>query len=364
MVVTVSTVKDSLANVQRFVLGNLAGGVDHMIIFLDAPDPEVEEWLASRPEVTAVVTDDTWWRQRPALLNRRQNINANVAKAILTLADWADWLFHIDADEIIALDRRALAQVPADESAVRLRPFEAVSTLHGSQHPTTYKRLLNDRELQDLTDRGVIGQPSNSVYFRSYIIGKAGIRPRLDRWMQIHNIVDADGTRQEHVRNPGFRVLHLESVSGEEFVRKWTNMIGSGPSVNFGEHRSRLAAQIREAITTLADPAQRAERLEEIYRESMEDDVELLDSLGFLVAVDPRAGRHQPRVLTAGQRAQLRGWLDELRPHAKGIFLRGGADAGQVEALLAEVAASVPEPTDVQQPSSGPMSRLLGRLRK
>ena len=76
-------------NVQRYVDGNLAGGVDHLVVFLDAPDdaatPEVRAWLEAHPHVTCVVTDDAWWTdKRPEQLNTRQRINANVVKALLS----------------------------------------------------------------------------------------------------------------------------------------------------------------------------------------------------------------------------------------------------------------------------------------
>ena len=38
--VAASTVKDSLEHVRRYVDGNLAGGVDHLVVFLDAPSDE------------------------------------------------------------------------------------------------------------------------------------------------------------------------------------------------------------------------------------------------------------------------------------------------------------------------------------
>ena len=86
MIATVSTVKDTLANVQRFVRGNLAGGVDHMVVFLDAPDAEVEAWLAGQEHVTHLVADDAWWGgKRPADLNDRQRLHANITKAVLTV---------------------------------------------------------------------------------------------------------------------------------------------------------------------------------------------------------------------------------------------------------------------------------------
>ena len=62
LVVCASTVKDTLANLQRYVDGNLAGGADHLVVFLDAPDdpatPEVRDFLDAHPHVTCVVTDD------------------------------------------------------------------------------------------------------------------------------------------------------------------------------------------------------------------------------------------------------------------------------------------------------------------
>ena len=79
LVVTASTVKDTLANVERFVDGNLAGGADHLVLFLDAPDdpatPDVRGFLDAHPHVTCVVTDDTWWTdKRPEQLNTRQRM--------------------------------------------------------------------------------------------------------------------------------------------------------------------------------------------------------------------------------------------------------------------------------------------------
>src|SRR3954465_1609549 len=109
LVVLASTVKDTFANVQRYVDGNLAGGADHLVVFLDAPEdpatPEVRDFLDAHPHVTCVVTGPGWWLdKRPDKLNPRQRINANLVKALLSRVDWADWVFHVDGDEIVQLD--------------------------------------------------------------------------------------------------------------------------------------------------------------------------------------------------------------------------------------------------------------------
>ena len=157
--VTASTVKDTLANVERFVDGNLAGGADHLVLFLDAPDdpatPDVRGFLDAHPHVTCVVTDDTWWTdKRPEQLNTRQRINANVVKALLTTVDWAAWVFHVDGDEIVQLDRTVLDGVPASRAVVSLAPLEAVSRKSWDGDPTWFKRLLELRRPDAPQDPG------------------------------------------------------------------------------------------------------------------------------------------------------------------------------------------------------------------
>src|SRR5690606_39074211 len=121
--------KDTLPNVQRFVRGNLAGGVDHMVVFLDAAGAhgqrEVREWLEEQPHVTTIRTGKEWWAgDKPGHLNVRQRINVNLLKHVLKQFDWAEWLFHVDGDEIVQVDRGVLAHVPDDVTAVRLAPLE------------------------------------------------------------------------------------------------------------------------------------------------------------------------------------------------------------------------------------------------
>lgn len=338
MILTVSTVKDKLSNVQRFVRGNLAGGVDHMILFLDVPSPEVEAWLDTQPAVTYVVTDKSWWNgTRPQLLNKRQRVNANLARSVLTLADWADWIFHIDADEIAQIDRTALAKVPSGKNCVGLQPLEVVSKMTWEREPTLFKRLLSEPELHLLQALDVIAEPTNSLYFRSHIAGKVGIRPRLDLWLGIHKAVDRDDNRQRLVRDPGLRLLHFESYSGDDFVRKWTAMVGSGPSIHFGPARMKIATAIK-ALLEMDLPTETTSRyLAEIYQQHMADRVDVLADLGLLEEIDPLAGSHVPAQLAERDRATLAGWLEALRAVDKRKFLPEIASPSEVEGILAAI---------------------------
>lgn len=322
MIVTVTTLKDRLSNVQRFVRGNLAGGVDHMIIFLDAADDEVETWLATRPEVTAMVTDESWWRdQRPQLLNRRQMVNTNLARALLTRVGWAEWLFHIDADEIAQIDRAELARVPRKRRAVGLTPLEVVGEMHPEGEPRLFKPLLADGDLVLLQALGVLSEPSNSLYFRSHIAGKVGVRPRKDVWLGIHKATDRDDTRIPLVHRPGLRMLHLESYSGEEFVRKWTAMVGSGPEMHFGTQRMQIATALKAVVEKNLPREQQARVFAMIYERHMADPVSLLNDLGLLEAIDPLGGAHTPEILPQDERDRFRDLLESLRSEDKWQFL-------------------------------------------
>jgi hypothetical protein len=325
MLVTASTVKDTLPNVQRFVGGNLAGGADHMVVFLDAPEAdgqaEVREWLEKQPYVTAVHAGEQWWGgDRPDQLNVRQRINVNLLKHVLAAGDWADWVFHIDGDEIVQVDRAVLDSVPAGISAVRLAPLEAVSRKHWDGDPTWFKTLLDDDDLALIHALGVIDRPGNGAYFHGHVEGKSGIRPRSDGWLTLHKAVDVDRENLDAFRHEALRVLHYESYSGEDFVRKWTAMVASGPTASFRPARGNTAVALRALIgKNLGEEKARA-YLMKLFERTTEDDFETLRDLGLLVEVDPRQGTHRPADAPEGAVDAMRAALDEMRTQPKRRF--------------------------------------------
>ena len=90
MIISASTVKDSRDNVEKFVRRNLLGGIDHLVLFLDAPLPEVEELLDGHPDVTYVRAHGDWWGSMDAGgLNERQINNAALISRLAAGFDWA-----------------------------------------------------------------------------------------------------------------------------------------------------------------------------------------------------------------------------------------------------------------------------------
>ena len=296
MLFTVSTVKESVAGLKAFVARNLAGGVDHLFLFVDDARPRVAAALDRHPHVTAVATGEDWWQgKRPRQLNARQRINANVVKALLTVdAAPDDWLFHIDADEVLQVDRSGLAELPPEVAVVRAPPLEAVSRKKWPGEVTHFKRMLTPDELVLLHVLGAIDEPANGSYFHGHVEGKSGLRPTLDRWITLHAVHDVDQQQvPSSVEGGVARLLHYESWSGEEFVRKWTNILDSGTKVSFRPGREPTAVALRTLLQADLPERKRRGYLMRIFERTTEDDFDTLRDLGLLETGRP-AGRQAP----------------------------------------------------------------------
>ncbi len=321
MLFTVSTIKDSPKNVRFFVEANLASGVDHMFVFLDAPaqpgQGAVFRFLKSHPHVSVIRTGQAWWEgRRPARLNVRQRINANWVRTLLEPYEWAEWLFHVDGDEVVQIDRATLDAAPAHAHTVWLQPWEAVSRLDPDGRPTQFKRLLSEEELNLLHVLGTLQVPSNQHYFHGHVMGKVGVRPASGVAMALHGSISP--TRQEVPRHAGDRlaVLHYDAISGREFVRKWEALGTAGP-LRFRPSRMPSAMALTHLITSDLEPEVRLKYLERIYELTIADDVDTLADLGLLVQVDPLTSGAQPAAFPPGAREALAARREEMSTHDK-----------------------------------------------
>ena len=294
VICTVSTIKDSLTNVSRFVERNLAAGADHLFVFLEGGDRETLAHLGEHPHVTVVDVDAVSRSHRQAAgLNARQTINANRINCLLADVDSVQWLFHIDGDEVLDIDRERLLALEPDVTTVRLVPRESVSsaTSEGTQY---FKRLLTREELSLLTVLGLIDRPNNRRYFHGHVAGKVGIRPSLSFGMHIHQArVLGEPDPQEGFRADWLRLLHYESFTMEEFLRKWTAHLGAGPDTKFRGEKDLVRGAVRAVLDnpSLAEDGKRR-YLVEIYQRRLEDDVQTLRELGLLETAGE--GTHRP----------------------------------------------------------------------
>ena len=114
MIVSVTTLKDSVDNTRKWVRRNLGGGVDHMVVFLDSPQPEMKAMLDEQPHVTAVQTDERWFAGAPtARVTMRQTMNAAMLGRLLSGLPWAkSWGIYLIAMRRIAEGTRAKQDWP------------------------------------------------------------------------------------------------------------------------------------------------------------------------------------------------------------------------------------------------------------
>lgn len=332
---SVSTVKDSPDNVDFFVRANLASGIDHMFIVLDRPGQpgqlELAEMLKDHPHVTCLRSGKSWWvTGRPAKLNVRQRINANWVRDVLAPFAWAEWLFHVDGDEVVRLDDDALAAVPDHATTVALAPLEAVSELEPAQRrPTRFKRLLDDEELNLLHVLGLVAEPSNQHYFHGHVMGKVGVRPGAPVALALHNSIPTDGSRGVAPHSdPRLALLHYDAVSGAEFIRKWEALATAG-SPRFRPSRMPSARALTHLVTADLDPEVRHAYLRRIYEITTADDVSALSDLRLLETVDPVASERTPQPFPPGARDALAERVERLRTQEKRHLLvpdlpRGG----------------------------------------
>lgn len=335
VLVGATTLLDTLPHVRRFVAGNLAGGLDHLVVFLDRPgadgQDEVGAFLDAHPQVTCVRAGKGWWgEERPRRLNDRQCTNANVVKHLVSAPGGVDWVFHVDGDEVVRLDRDTLAAVPAARPAVRLHPREAVARERWDGEPDLFKRELDDDDLALLQALGVLDEASNKAYFRGHVQGKSGVRPAARAWLGLHRVVDARGEEVDAASDERFELFHYESYSGEDFVRKWTAMVASGPSARFRPGRAATARGLRALVGKDLPPERLRAYLLEIFRRTRLDDVDTLRELGLLLETDPVAGERRPEPLPAAAATALHEGLERLRGVDKGEHLGppSGAPAG------------------------------------
>jgi len=321
VIISASTVKDSRENVEKFVRRNLLGGIDHLVMFLDAALPEVEEYLDGHPDVTYVRAHGDWWGgETPEGLNTRQINNAALVSRLAAGFPWAEWMFMLDGDEVARIEAGVLDRLAPETRAVRLLPMEAASRLHPDADPTLFKRLLDDDELQLLHILGVIEEPKQRSYFRGHMTGKPGVRPSSDLALGVHYVVDTtSGERVESVTDPGLNLLHYESHNGDEFVRKWMALLSSGDDVRQHHKRAPLARSIAATLALGLPEGETAAVLERLYERCALDDLETLSSLRLLVEVHPDEGERRPRPPQA-EIDQLRELLRRAYDAPKRVF--------------------------------------------
>jgi hypothetical protein len=176
----VTTVKAPSEIIHRFLAFHLSVGVNHIYLFLDAPnDPELLD-LQAHKQVSIFRCDQSYWaeelqRDRPEAHPRRQIVNATYAYGISD----AEWIAHIDIDEFLIPSRpihELLSEISPETMALRVAPAELLDnptddkTLHAFKFPVHWKQRSGPllRELYptfgEYLKTGLISRPKPDIH--------------------------------------------------------------------------------------------------------------------------------------------------------------------------------------------------------
>lgn len=329
MLYTVSTVSAPLPAVRDFVEGNLSSGADHMFVFLDAPNADVEAFLEARACVTLVRCFDGYWQgKRPEKLAVRQNTNANVARVLLAPLPWPSWLAPLDVDECLAVDRAALETLDEDIETVQLRPMEAVSA-DGAQWRQWFKEKLGADQLELLAMLGHIDEPTNAALFYGSTAGRPVVRPDLSLRLTATTVLDPDGKALAPHHDAMFGMLHNGTVTLADF----TDLAMTATSAPIpGGTRMRAAVTALQKNTALSEDRRRA-LVTDLYTRHVADPADALLELGVLRQLDPARHSYQPRAHRPDQVSGIEALLAALTAEPVIDFRPARGLAPSVEAL-------------------------------
>lgn len=211
---TVTTLKERPEVVQNFVAHHLYLGASEIILYFDDPDDAAIELVKDLPRVKAIPCDTTHWAglgQRSARHQARQKANAQHAYGQTE----AEWIIHIDADELISGDEN-IGEVLArsEHSILRLPPYETLfyDKAGRAGRRDHYFRGVLPNTAQGKRIAAAAYGPFESTLFSgmlSHSAGKYFVRtgqPGLS--LSIHAPYE-DNKRRAHPDAPGLKLLHF-----------------------------------------------------------------------------------------------------------------------------------------------------------
>lgn len=293
-IVTVSTIKESPEAASRFVRRTLESGVDHMIVFLDAPQPRVRTLLEESPQVTVVRTGANYWLgDRPSMVVDRQMVNANLACQAVAVSGQVKWLFHIDADEALHFDRAELLAI--DAPSVRFKTREAVARRRWRDgEPRLFKRIPTEAELHTLVALGHIPEADVDHVFRGHSLGKSGVRPYEGIRFRVHTAYEAPDRELETVIPPDMHLLHHETSSYDDFLARWRDYRPATAARRPFKDKRLGAAFFHVADNPRLTEAERDHLLHGLFDARVADDLRTLRRFGIVVRRPRSRNRSQP----------------------------------------------------------------------
>jgi hypothetical protein len=288
--------------VVAFAAHHIALGAQEVHLFLDAPQPDLEQILDRIPEVIYRVCDANYWSnhargRRPRGVEFRQLVNAYHAYA----ASGMDWLAHLDADEFIHADFAVgdiLSAQPENIHYVLAPPRERVF-LQGVPQQTLFDGSFRCPTPQDWPEpTGVYGAAER--FLRAGVLshphGKSFFRTTTDLLPGIHT----PRRRAENHTDPlngllaqRMRLLHFDGLTALHWSGKLLRAAQDGNHMHYDNQNPRnrhRARQMRRMQQSGAD-MQTAWNMHQLLKCIPQDKVDQFRMLGLLEDYTLNPGR-------------------------------------------------------------------------
>lgn len=317
----VSTIRNAQAVLGTFIAHHLGIGFSHLYLFVDDPG-ELPAYAPYESDQVHLIPFDNdllhCWLRTPSAatffpyVNRevmaRQCLNAEVAIS-LAREDGCDWIFHLDADELLLLPG-GCASVPRylasqdDYDIIQFYNHEAIpETLYVDDYFREVNLFKQNFFLLDEAAKACVRSlPGGSrSYFRSYANGKgAGNLARDLRCYSVNSFEGADklrtlkGSFRQHAGDPSAvsdrilverecAVLHYACCGLNHFIRKYETLGAFGDKwYDKIDIRERQPSHLLSRDAVLAGPAAAERFYREVYLDQLRDHLPELEERGIV----------------------------------------------------------------------------------
>lgn len=277
----VATVKAPADQVLAFIAHHLSLGADRLWICFDDPEDPAFAQVETLPRVTAILCTDGWWQANGGRHERHQNRQARNARLTQRACD-LDWLGHLDVDEFLHASRPVadiLSELPADNLALRMDPFEAMHDPNLPEDIFTARHFRGPlRDAHRFLRTPVLGEyqsilPKGNL---SHTAGKCFCRPGVPGVVLRLHAVALRGERLEPPPHPDLRLLHFHAQDYDAWRRALPFRLDRG------------AYQYKPALQAYLTHANDAElvRFYQTTQTLTPENARLLTTEGRLVTVD------------------------------------------------------------------------------
>lgn len=251
----VATVDEPAPLVVAFVLHHLEIGAATIDLFLDAPNPEVQEALWGLPQVRLTLCDDAYWqdggKRRPKLHPGRQIFNANLAYGRAR----SDWLLHCDCDEFLR-DGRSLGEDLAQTGASRLflRLAMAERAYAGPETEDLFEGVFR-HPIDDFARVGPAIYGDLAPLLKDGITGHKAGKGLLRTGLAVRMGIHAPEVRQPQRTARYARLLHFDGLTRLHYMIKLLRRAHEPPLKTPPRHGAARIAQFERLDSLAADPA-------------------------------------------------------------------------------------------------------------